>query len=306
MPDFQHSLSIKCWLAEVRAHFVAAAPDLLPLFDTYAEEAAFGRRYIASDLQRLLPGAKVLEVGAGSMLLSCQLVREGFAVTGLEPTGFGFAHFDRMRELILECAKTQDCLPDILDSTAEALTLASCFDYAFSVNVMEHVGDVELSLASVGRSLKCGSIYRFTCANYLFPYEPHFNIPTFFSKHLTERLLHRKIYAHPTMPDPAGVWKSLNWITVPGIRRMAKRMPELKINFNTDFFVSTLERIASDPSFAERRSPLVRRIILLLVKFRLHQSFRFLPAAIQPVMDCSVESLARDSAQKIPGGDGPK
>lgn len=276
------------WLAGVRAHFVDTAPDLLPLFDTYAEEAAFGRRYIAIDLQRLLPGAKVLEVGAGSMLLSCQLAREGFAVTGLEPTGFGFAHFDRMRELILECAKAQGCQPHILDSTAEALTLANCFDYAFSVNVMEHVGDVESALSSVGRSLKHGATYRFTCANYLFPYEPHFNIPTFFSKRLTERLLHKKIYGHPTMPDPAGVWKSLNWITVTGVRGMAKRMPDLKFNFSTTFFVATLERIASDPSFAKRRSPMVCKMILLLVKFRLHHLFRFMPAQIQPVMDCSV------------------
>lgn len=284
------------WLAAVRAHFVETAPDLLPLFHTYAEEAAFGRRYIAIDLERLLPGARVLEVGAGSMLLSCQLAREGFAVTGLEPTGFGFAHFDRMRELILDCAKTQGCLPDILDSTAEALTLAGCFDYAFSVNVMEHVGDVELSLASVGRSLKPGATYRFTCPNYLFPYEPHFNIPTFFSKQLTERLLHQKIHAH-AMPDPSGLWKSLNWISVPGIRRMAKRMSGLKVTFNTAFFVSTLARVASDPDFAERRSPLTRNVILLLVKFHLHQLFRFVPAVMQPVIDCKVEKIPLSEKQ---------
>lgn len=297
MPDSRHPLSIESWLTRVRTHFVETALDLLPLFNTYAEEAAFGRRYIASDLRLLPPGARVLEVGAGSMLLSCQLAREGFAVTGLEPTGFGFAHFDRMRELILECARDQDCLPQILDSTAEDLTLANCFDYGFSVNVMEHVGDVELSLFRVGRSLKPGASYRFTCPNYLFPYEPHFNIPTLFSKRLTERLLRRKIHAHPTMPDPSGLWKSLNWINVLGVRYMAKRLPELKISFNTTFFVSTLERVASDSDFAERRSPLTRKIILLLVKFRLHQLFGFMPAVMQPVMDCTVEKLSRPEKQ---------
>jgi SAM-dependent methyltransferase len=288
MPDFQYPLSIEGWLAGVCAYFMEAEPDLLPLFHAYAEEAVFGRRYIALDLQCLLPGSKVLEVGAGSMLLSCQLVREGFAVTGLEPTGFGFAHFDRMRELILVCAETQGCLPEILDSTAEALTLFGCFDYAFSVNVMEHVDDVELTLSSVSRSLKPGATYRFTCPNYLFPYEPHFNIPTFFSKHLTERLLYRKIHAR-AIPDPSGLWKSLNWINVPGIRRMSKRMGDLKVTFNRAFLVSTLERVASDPNFAERRSPLTRKIILLLVKFRLHHLFRFMPAMVQPVIDCRVE-----------------
>lgn len=275
----------------MRTHFVAVAPELLPLFDTYAEEAAFGRRYIAADLSRLRPGSKVLEVGAGSMLLSCQLAREGFDVTGLEPTGFGFGHFDKMRELILDRANALGCVPGILDSTAEALTLTDCFDYAFSVNVMEHVGDVELTLVNVGRSLKTGADYRFTCANYLFPYEPHFNIPTFFSKQLTERLLRRKIYS-TKMPDPAGVWKSLNWITVAGVRRMARRMPGLKVTFNSTFFVSALERVVSDADFAGRRSPLARKAITLLVRFRLHQLFRFMPTVFQPVMDCTVERLS--------------
>jgi 2-polyprenyl-3-methyl-5-hydroxy-6-metoxy-1,4-benzoquinol methylase len=292
MPDLQHPLSIEEWLAGVRAYFMEVEPDLLPLFNTYAEEATFGRRYIGLDLQCLLPGSKVLEVGAGSMLLSCQLVREGLAVTGLEPTGFGFAHFERMRELILECAKTQGCLPEILDSTAEALTLSGCFDYAFSINVMEHVDDVKLTLSSISRSLKPGATYRFTCPNYLFPYEPHFNIPTLFSKQLTERLLHRKIHAR-AVPDPSGLWKSLNWINVSGIRRMSKHMVDLQVTFNTAFLVSTLERVTSDPNFAERRSPLTRRIILLLMKFRLHHLFRFMPAIVQPIIDCRIEKILR-------------
>lgn len=283
-------------MEEVRAHFVEAAPDLLPLFEIYAEEAAFGRRYIADDLARLPPGAMVLEIGAGSMLLSTQLAREGFDVTGLEPTGFGFAHFDRMRELILECASLDGCMPEVLDSTAEVLTVSNRFDYAFSVNVMEHVGDVECSLRNAGGSLKVGAVYRFTCPNYLFPYEPHFNIPTLFSKRLTELMLRKKIYSHP-MLDPTGLWASLNWISVVGLRRMAKRMPGLKMTFNTSFFVYTLERVASDSDFAERRSPFTRKVILLLVKFRLHQLFRFMPALMQPVMDCRVKKVFDEEKQ---------
>ena len=96
--------SIERWLADVRALFIDAAPGLVPLFETYAAEAVFGRSYIALDLERLNPGAKILEVGAGSMLLSCKLVREGFEVTGLEPIGAGFSHFEQMRQMVLERA----------------------------------------------------------------------------------------------------------------------------------------------------------------------------------------------------------
>ena len=67
--------SIEWWLADVRAFFMETAPSLLPLFDIYSAEAVFGRRFIALDLERLQPGARVIEVGAGTLLLSCQLVR---------------------------------------------------------------------------------------------------------------------------------------------------------------------------------------------------------------------------------------
>jgi hypothetical protein len=38
-------------------------------------------------------GAAVLEIGAGSLLLNCQLMKEGFAITTLEPLGAGFSDF---------------------------------------------------------------------------------------------------------------------------------------------------------------------------------------------------------------------
>jgi 2-polyprenyl-3-methyl-5-hydroxy-6-metoxy-1,4-benzoquinol methylase len=181
--------SIDSWLADVRVYVSEKAPNMLSTLDVYLGEARFGRQYIADDLMRLHQGAMVLEVGAGSMLLSCQLVREGFQVTALEPTGAGFSHFERMRKLVLQRAEVLGCLPRMLDQSAEALSEQNCFDYAFSVNVMEHVEDIALSIGNVGSSLKHGATYRFTCPNYLFPYEPHFNIPTLFSKRLTEKLL---------------------------------------------------------------------------------------------------------------------
>lgn len=280
------------WMAAIRAHFAQAEPALLSLFDIYAAEAAFGRRFIAADLARLPQGARVLEVGAGSMLLSCQLAREGFEVTALEPTGDGFGHFERMRSVILRQADAQGCRPRVLDATAETLALTDAFDYAFSINVMEHVGDVERSLRNVGASLRPGASYRFTCPNYLFPYEPHFNIPTLFSKRLTERMLRRRIYGQSGIPDPQGLWRSLNWINVAGLRRMARRMQGLTMSFDTGLLVATFERIGTDQEFASRRSPLARKAILWLVRRRIHRVLGWLPAALQPVIDCRVQRTA--------------
>lgn len=282
-------LSIQWWLADLRAHFVDNDPALLRLYETYASEALFGRQFIETDLKFIKRGSKILEVGAGSLLLSCQLVREGFKVTALEPISTGFSHFLQMREIVLARAATLECTPVCLDITAENLTEIKSFDYAFSINVMEHVNDVPKAITNIANSLKDGSIYHFTSPNYLFPYEPHFNLPTLFSKHLTAYVFGRKILSNKKMSCPLEVWQSLNWINSIQIRKICRRLSEFEMSFNRRFLVTTVERIASDPIFAHRRSPLIRKFLLLLIKFRIHYLFRFLPVGFQPNLDCRLQ-----------------
>ena len=273
------------WIADVEACVVKQAPDLLSLFVTYAGEARFGRQYIATDLLCLPHGATLLEVGAGCFLLSCQLVREGYQVTAVEPTGSGFSHFNRMRRLILERAQSLGCLPMVLDIPAERLSERNCFDFAFSINVMEHVEDIGATLASVSAGLKPGGHYRFTCPNYLFPYEPHFNIPTLFSKELTERFFRKRIFTKD-ISDPMGTWKSINWINVRTVSALAKRLPGFKVSFKRTLLASTLERIVLDEEFASRRPKWIRAGISGLVRLRLHYLAASVPALFQPIIDC--------------------
>ncbi|MDP2452355.1 MAG: methyltransferase domain-containing protein [Polaromonas sp.] len=277
------------WLQDVRDHCEKNAPELLLLFDIYAAEAAFGRSYISADSALLKPGARIIEVGAGTFLLSCQLAREGFEVTALEPTGSGFSHFQQLRQLVRDRAEFLGCLPRVIGFPAEVLSEKNCFDFAFSVNVMEHVNDIPRVMANIAASLAPGASYRFTCPNYLFPYEPHFNIPTLFSKKLTEKAFHRRIFKAKSMPDPAGMWQSLNWIDVLKVWRVARGLAGISATFNRSLLVSTLERIAIDEDFASRRSPAMRSLLLLLVRLRLHRLFQFVPAIFQPIMDCRLK-----------------
>lgn len=288
MPEITETPQMELWLADVRKHVLKCAPDMLAILEVYEGEARFGRRYIAADLARLTKGASVLEVGAGSLLLSCQLVREGFKVVALEPVGDGFSHFEHLRELILERAESLGCVPQMHNQHAEELSITSRFDFAFSINVMEHVSDVKTVIANIGASLRPSASYHFTCPNYMFPYEPHFNIPTFFSKKITGKIFKNKILRGNSLPDPIGTWKSLNWITVWQISKIVNRLPELKIVFNRLFLVSTLERIGSDKNFALRRSKGVRALILVLVKLRVHHLARFIPTPLQPIIDCTL------------------
>lgn len=279
---------IESWLADVRKHVFRSSPDMLPILDVYEAEARFGRRYIAADIARLFKGARVLEVGAGSFLLSCQLAREGFKVVALEPMGDGFSHFEYLRELILERAEILGCVPQIVNQQAEDFSIKSYFDYAFSINVMEHVSDVKAVIVNIGDSLRPAASYRFTCPNYLFPYEPHFNIPTFFSKKITGKIFKNKILKGNGLPDPSGTWKSLNWITVWQVGKIVNRLHGLKVVFNRLFLVSTLERIGSDKEFASRRSRGLRIFIQVLIKLRMHHLAMFMPITLQPVIDCSL------------------
>jgi len=291
MPDNKQPSTIDWLLADMRTYFEHTQPSLLALFDIYAEEAAFGRRYIASDLESLPLGAKILEVGAGSLLLSCQLIREGFQVTALEPIGTGFSHFEQMRQIVLARAATLRCLPQNLDIAAETLTESDTFDYVFSINVMEHVDNISIAIDRIVKSLKMGASYRFTSPNYLFPYEPHFNIPTLFSRQLTEKVFRKKIFGCEKMSHPAETWKSLNWINVFQIRKIGRRLHGIQITFNRHFFITSIERLNSDINFASRRSPVIRKLLLFLVKYRLHQLLRFLPAEFQPTIDCRLQKI---------------
>lgn len=285
-------LTIAEWLAELRTSFNNTKPELLSLFETYAAEAIFGRSYIASELASLPSGAKILEIGAGSLLLSCQLCREGFQVTALEPIGIGFSHFKQMRQIVIDRAATLGCLPRNLNISAETLTEKNTFDFAFSVNVMEHVDDISQVITNVSRSLKVGAAYRFTAPNYLFPYEPHFNIPTLFSKQLTEKILGQKIFSNRNLSDPAATWRSLNWVNVFQIRKIGRRLSGIQITFNRHFFIASIERLGSDINFASRRSPVVRKLLLFLLKYQLHQLLQFIPAEFQPTIDCRLQKIA--------------
>lgn len=283
---------IEEWLSLLREEITHREPDLTCIFEVYANEARFGRAYIDNKVDELPKGSSILEIGAGSMILSCQLVREGFCVTAVEPTGTGFSHFERLRSLVLKCASSWRCEPKYLWRAAEELELESEFDFAFSINVMEHVNDVSAVLDRVGASLRPGATYKFTCPNYHFPYEPHFNMPTLLSKSLTSRAFRRRIFDRTDILDPAGVWDSLNWITVSQIKLSLINHGGFQLDFNKGFLISAIERIKSDEEFAKRRSLWMSTFLLLVAKLRLHKLARVLPPEVHPVIDCSMTRVS--------------
>ena len=231
-------------------------------------------------------GSSVLEIGAGMLLLSCALQAAGYRVSALEPIGSGFSHLDRLRQIVWDYATRQGCAPKLDSIKAEQLDRDREFDFAFSINVMEHVDDVALVLRRVWSALRPGASYRFVCPNYAFPYEPHFGIPTLFSKALTERVFRRRILASPIVADPRGTWTSLNWISVASVRRIARESLGVEPEFDRTVLDRYVRRAIADSSFQRRHSPLIRRAFTLLDAVG---AFKLVPAGGQPVMSCRLE-----------------
>jgi SAM-dependent methyltransferase len=270
------------FLARIRSHVDAHAPEIRPLFDTMAAEARFAHDWLSDDLARLPAGAALLEVGGGVFLLSCQLAAEGFDITAIEPTGEGFGEFKQLGDIVLELAAAK---PTIAPCKAEDFISEKAFDFAFSLNVMEHIDLPDEAIERVSDVLKPGASYRFLCPNYLFPYEPHFNIPTLFTKKLTRRLMRHRIEGNTYLDDPNGLWRSLNWITVPKVKRFAAKDATLTSHFNRAMLVWMLERALKDKEFAGRRAKWMVTAIRTAVTLRLHHLAGYVPAVLQPIMD---------------------
>jgi hypothetical protein len=169
---------------------------------------------------------------------------------------------------------------------------------------MEHVESVSMALRKVSKAIRPGGEYRFTCPNYLFPYEPHFDIPTLFSKRLTGNVLRKLILQSDRVADPALVWQSLNWITVPEVILVTRGMSDITMRFNRKMFGDALVRVTSDKEFAARRSWWVRKLAQAIVSLGLHRITVHLPPHIQPVIDCTLKKRhapSRDIAAHLHG-----
>ena len=281
------SPSIKSLLAELLEVIRCRAPEQEWLFNIFAQEAMVGRQWLDQEILGLSPGADILEVGAGLMILSCQLVREGFRVTALEPMGEGFSSFNELQKVIREYAEQTGCMPRILEFRAEDLSHQGMYDFAFSINVMEHVDDVAVTITNVIESLRPGRAYRFSCGNYKFPYEHHFGIPIIWNKAVTGKLFRRKIASATRVGDPAGLWRSLNWISVPMLRWIA-RDQGLSLAFGRSYFSTMLRRFVEDPYFSARRPRWMRFTVRLIMLSGFDLLLIRFPADYHPLIDCSI------------------
>lgn len=278
---------IKELINTIRAEVVSSNPELLGTYEIYANEAAHAYSLILENLHILPSKSKVIEIGAGIMLLSCQLAKDGFDVYALEPISAGFGDFEEIKSIVIDWSTRSGYTFNVYNITVEEMNVENRFSFAYSINVMEHVENVEVAMFNIVRSLVKTGSYRFICPNYLFPYEPHFNLLTFFSKRLTFFILKPLILKSKRIKEPVALWKSLNWINVIDIKKICKKN-EVDYSFNKSVFVNSFERALQDEFFASRRSKFIVQLSKVLVRLRVHKLFNLMPETMLPVIDCTI------------------
>jgi 2-polyprenyl-3-methyl-5-hydroxy-6-metoxy-1,4-benzoquinol methylase len=235
-------------------------------------------------------GARVLEVGAGFGLASICLALMGFSVTALEPGGTGFEENRQVSSLMISRAGVTI---SHIDQSAETFDFSDIpqFDLIVSNNVLEHIPDVDAALSNLCNAMGKDGIMVHSCANYTFPFEPHFGIPLVpFAPRLTRYLIPKGIREN-------GVWLSLNFVTARQVRRNAE-LHGLRCEFRRGTMATSIRRLTIDEQFAERHA-----LLALMVRNRIMRALVIrclsLPVQFASPMDFVVGSEERASSKSV-------
>ena len=255
---------------------------------TYVGEAKFFFALLSHDLAQREDVQNIVEVGAGIGLLSLLLAEQGYSVVAFEPEAAGFGEMRRIRDFILK--SWSGPLPDVqfvYGYLTESHHDGSCLaDFGFAINVIEHVPKTAEFMAICNSAVGVGREFRFVCPNYIFPYEPHFNFLTLFTKRATWRLRRRAIEGSE-LPNPIGMWTELSWITPRKLTRAAKEYG-LTISFSRSAMKAYNNRPLTDAMFIERKGNF-GKVILLPLSRLLSVIVTIVPTFLLPILDVSVQ-----------------
>jgi SAM-dependent methyltransferase len=252
-------------------------------------EAAFGLAQVGPAVAALPPGARVLEIGCGAGYLLRMLARRHPALSfeGVEPIGPGFTQFDRPLGLVAAATPNIVVHRAAIESFGSA-EAGGAYDLIFSVNVFEHLGDWRAGVDRACALLAPGGEMMILCPNYAVPYEPHFRLPLLGGPRLARRLFARRIARIERENAADGLWRSLNFISVPALRRHCDRRG-WRVAFDGAILGEMVERLTEDAQLAARQ-PGLARAASLLRRAGLAAALRRVPPALSPYMRATVSA----------------
>lgn len=192
-----------------------------------------------------LRGKRILEVGAGQGFVSLYLRSRGLDATAIEPATSGFEHYQVMSNEVRTAVSPLQLPFHAIGAEELTPKIHGHFDVVFSVYVLEHLPQLERAFAAMRSVLRSGGVMAHICANYAFPYEPHFGVPLIPGvPKYTELLLPAKI-------SESELWRSLNFITYGRVQKLC-RAHGLVAEFATGLLYDQLVRLGADETFRAR------------------------------------------------------
>lgn len=271
--------------------------DFAPFFADAAQyariraEAEFALSEISADIMALPTGARVLEIGCGTgyLLARLSLLRPDLSLSGLEPIGSGFASFEPTLDRIAAEFPSVS-IHRVPIEEFQPGPGAMKFDYVFSLNVFEHLADWRKAVQQVAHLLAPKGKMLVLCPNYRVPYEPHFGIPVIGSPALTYRLFRNRIAHVEHVNNADGLWRSINFISVPALRRQCREL-NLMAHFERGMLAKMLVRLTADPEFSARQAR-IAGFAQLFRKLGGVALVRAMPADLDPYMKAYIAHRA--------------
>lgn len=255
-----------------------------PMYERFVNEARFGLSRVLPTLLSLdVENPEVLEVGAGSCILCAYLASKRLHITALEPLGPEFDFFVDLQSRVLDFCRRKELPIELVRATGEQLDLPGQFDFAFTINAIEHMRDPLLTIDNMYNSLKSGGLALVHGPNYTIPFDSHFNIFLVTrSKPLNEWLYRSKIARYPQ------VWDELNFIRYIDVRR---HLVQRGATFAFDHAVARdlVMRLLDDSIFAQRMPFVVRALGALLRGVGLVRGLTLVPPRFQSPMQVMIK-----------------
>lgn len=228
-------------------------PNLFGRPATAVNQAKFGLSRILPALCRLTGSDfRVLEVGAGSMLLSAYLASAGLRVTALEPLTPDFDWFQALQTEVLAYCSRQGIAFEQVKTVAEEYVAPGRYDLVFTIHTLEHMRDPLHALENMYLSLKEPGALLAVCPNYDVPFEPHLGIFLVgLSKSLNSKLYASRIAAKPK------VWDGLYFIRYSRLRQHLDEK-RIRYSFNRYMVRDMFQQLGKDEFFYSRMPSFVR------------------------------------------------
>lgn len=242
-------------------------------------------RYGYSVIRKYLPGPnpdyRILEVGAGSLILSLYLKALGYDAVGLEPSGDGFEFLKEMKKQVLDQMKVKKIDLLVIETDVNTLNMNDHgeFDFIFSIYVIEHIHDLEKAMSAMKSVVKKDGKMVHNFPNYLIPYEPHFSLPLFpFKPEWTKFIFKKQI------SQDLPLWESIEFLNSFSFNKISNKL-DLKTEYIHGLLYDNLKRLEEDKVFRSRHPKLIYYVYLGLKYTGLLYLIKKMPAQLMTPLE---------------------